>query len=105
MFVVAQVFSAPMPEQLASRTTAPLEAILDASKIVPQTSSYQPLSFSYPVPTYMGPQASIPYISGLSLDSNVKKVLLNSVKTPFPAFSYNLPNINTYANTPYLYIG
>jgi hypothetical protein len=53
----------------------------------------------------MGPQASIPYISGFSLDSNTKKVLLNSVKTPFPAFSYSFPRINNYANTPYLYLG
>ena len=103
VFIVSQAFAAPMPENLAERSSLPLDLTL--SKLVPQSSSIQPLSISYPVPTYMGPQASIPYISGVSLDGTLKKVSLDSIKTPFPAYSFNLPSINNYANTPYLYLG
>ena len=104
MILVTYVFSAPMQHHLTRRSNPPLD--LSLANLVPKTTAYQqPLSLSYPIPTYMGPQASIPYVSGFSLDSNTKKVLLDSVKTPFPAFSYSFPRINNYANTPYLYLG
>ena len=103
MFLAPEAFSIPMNHHLIRRSTPPLD--LAFSKFVPQTSSFQPLSLSYPYPSFSGPSVSIPYVKGVSLDSNTKKVLLDSVKTPFPAFTYSIPNIQNYANTPYLYLG
>ena len=101
-----RTLSLPLERALERRVTS-LEDV-SLSKIFPPVVSGQPLGVSYPVPTYLGPLASIPYVSNLAVGSDGKQVLFGSVQTPFPSltsFSSRFPKLNNYANTPYLFLG
>merc|ERR1711970_534119 len=100
IFLAPAVFSLPVSDTVLSSPQT-----WSISKYLTLPSSSEPLGLSYPYPTYTGPVVNIPYVTGLNIDSHTKKILLDSIQTQVPAFSYSIPNIHQYENRPYLHLG